>query len=146
MIHSAELAVTLQNRGHRLTAPRRAVWTVLTSSNTHLTAEEIAKRVRARDPGVNLSSVYRSLTLFADLGLVRESHLGAAGPSHWEVAHPDEEFHLKCTNCGRVEHHAGSLVRQIREHLASDHAFQAHRIELLVSGLCSTCAAVSPGS
>lgn len=125
--------------GHRLTAPRRAVWTVLSQSSGHLTVEEIADRVKDRHPGVNLSSVYRSLSLFSDLGLVRESSLGGDRPSHWEVAHPDEQFHLRCSRCGRVDHHAGDLVRRVRDHLAADHGFQAERIELLVSGLCPDC-------
>ena len=136
-----ELAEALRSAGHRLTGPRRAVWSVLTTSGTHLTAEEIASRVQAEDPGVNLSSVYRSLSLLSELGLVRESSLGGNGPSHWELAHPDEQFHLRCSRCGRVEHHAGDLVGRVRDHLATDHGFQAIRVELLVSGLCRSCAA-----
>lgn len=134
-----ELAQALHGAGHRVTAPRLAVWAVLSQSPGHLTAEEIADRVRDQDPGVNLSSVYRSLSLLSDLGLVRESSMGGDRPSHWELAHPDEQFHLRCYRCGRVDHHAGDLVSGIREHLASDHGFAAERIELLVSGLCPSC-------
>lgn len=134
-----ELSQALRSGGHRLTGPRRAVWSVLKASATHLTAEEILRQVREMDPTANLSSVYRSLALFRDLGLVRESSLGDS-PSHWELAHSDEQFHLRCRRCGRVDHHAGDLVRQVRDHLAADHGFQASRIELLVWGLCRSCA------
>lgn len=108
-----------------------------------MTAEEIAEEVRSRDPSVNLSSVYRSLSLFSDLGLVRESNLGSSEATHWEPAHPDEQFHLRCTSCGRVEHHTGDLVAQIDTHLADHHGFRSDRIELLVTGLCETCAGKS---
>ena len=89
---SQELKTALGEAGHRLTGPRLAVWNVLSSTHAHLTADEIASAVRADDPMANLSSVYRSLALFADLGLVRESRLGGAEATHWELAHPDEQF------------------------------------------------------
>lgn len=135
-----ELGVTLREAGHRLTSPRRAVWEVLSESGSHMTAEEIAHRVQEVDPSINLSSVYRSLSLFTELGLVRESTLGSSSASHWELAHSDEQFHLKCVACGRVEHHRGDIVDQVRSHLADEHGFEAMDIELLISGLCKRCA------
>lgn len=142
--HTDELRATLERSGHRVTAPRRAVWEVVSESELHLTADEIAGRVREIDPDVNLSSVYRSLGLFAELGLVRVSSLDSGGPAHWEAAHPDDEFHLRCRSCGRVEHHAGDLVGQIRDHLGEDHGWKAEQVELVVTGLCTDCAALSP--
>lgn len=136
-----ELRSALVTAGYRLTGPRLAVWQVVSGSTAHLTADDIADELRSIDPTVNLSSVYRSLALFEELGLVRESRLGANEATHWEAAHPDEHFHMKCTSCGGVEHHSGSLVAQIEEHLSDHHGFDANRVELLVSGTCSRCAA-----
>jgi Fe2+ or Zn2+ uptake regulation protein len=133
------LKTALGDAGHRMTGPRLAVWGVVASSHSHMTAEEIADAVREADPTVNLSSVYRSLALFSELGLVRESNLGASEAVHWELAHPDEQFHLRCTSCGRVEHHLGDLVGQIEHHLSHHHGFNASRVELLVYGTCRTC-------
>lgn len=139
--HAEQLQKALSDSGHRLTGPRLTVWEVITESTSHLTADEIAATVRAADPTVNLSSVYRSLALFSELGLVRESNLGAGEAIHWELAHPDEQFHLKCTSCGRVEHHTGDLVARIDDHLSREHGFKSERVELLVLGLCEECAA-----
>ena len=72
---TGELEVTLRKSGHRLTGPRRAISTVLAKAGSHLTADEIADRVRTEDPSVNLSSIYRSPSLFSDPGIVRESNL-----------------------------------------------------------------------
>lgn len=138
---SQDLRSALLEAGHRLTGPRLAVWDVVAGSQSHMTAEEIADSVKEIDPTVNLSSVYRSLALFTDLGLVRESNLGANEATHWELAHSDEQFHLKCVRCGRVEHHTGDLVSQVEAHLSRDHGFAADRIELLVSGTCRECSA-----
>lgn len=129
----------LRAGGHRVTGPRIAVWQALVQSNGHLTAEELADRVAAIDPTVNLASVYRSLTLFEELDLVRQSRLGATA-GRWELAHPDEHFHLVCRRCGTVDHHLGSLVQSIKDHLAGGHDFQAENVELIVSGVCAACA------
>ena len=140
MLIEDPLRAALEMEGHRMTAPRRAVWDVVSAADRHLTADEIAARVRVEDPDINLSSVYRSLALFSELGLVRESSLVSGGPSHWEPAHPDNEFHLHCRSCGKVDHHRGDEVDRVRQHLEAQHGWVAERVELLVTGLCSDCA------
>lgn len=129
----------LRSRGHRLTGPRRAVWEVLHSAGEHLTAGQITQRARRAHPEVNRASVYRSLALFAELGLARESNLGMGEASRWETAHLDDQFHLVCECCGRIGHHAGDLVERVRSHLSGEHGFRARRVELHVSGLCGAC-------
>ena len=98
-----------------------------------------ADRVKTQDPSVNLSSIYRSLSLFSHLGIVRESKLGSDTASYWEVAHPDDKFHLRCESCGTVSHHTGDLVDQIRTHLREGHGFHAGGVHLYVTGTCDSC-------
>jgi Fur family transcriptional regulator, ferric uptake regulator len=140
MEHPTEVGDVLREHGYRLTRPREVVWEVLRRAEGHLTAEQIADRADRFTSGVNLASVYRALALLSDLDLVRESRLGTLDAAVWEVAHPDEHFHLVCGSCGQVTHHAGDLVEQVREHLESEHGFDAHAIELVVSGRCASCA------
>lgn len=130
-----------------MTLPRQAVWEVLGVASEHLTVEEIAQRVQRRSPGVHLASVYRSMTLLAELDLVRESQFGD-GVGRWELAHPDEHFHVVGRGCGQVTHHVGDLVERIRGHLVAGHGFEAESVELVVSGRCASCAGgteASPG-
>lgn len=134
-----QISELLRERGHRVTRPRRAVWDVLTRAAGHLTVEEIARRVRREEPGVNLASVYRSLALFSELALVRESRLGDQEASRWEIAHPDEHFHLVCERCGTIDHHVGTLVAEVRDHLRRGHGFEPRDVELTVTGLCADC-------
>ncbi len=134
-----EIGALLREKGHRLTEPRRLVWAVLAASDRHLTANEIAARVNGVDPSVNVSSVYRTLSLFGSLDLIRESNLGVDGSSRWELAHPDEHFHLVCEECGDVEHHAGEIVTRARAHLSGEHGFYARSIELVARGTCADC-------
>ncbi len=135
----ADVTEVLRAHGRRVTRPRRAVWRALVDAEGHLTVEELADRVQEREPGVNLASVYRSLALFEELDLVRESRLGDDGAGRWELAHPDEHFHLVCDVCGEVEHHVGTVVEQVRQHLDEGHGFEAYAVELIVSGRCRNC-------
>lgn len=132
----------LRAEGHRVTGPRRAIWRALTESDGHVTAEELAIHVEQIDPTVNLASVYRSLTLFEELDLVRQSRLGDAA-GRWELAHPDEHFHLVCRRCDEVTHHKGTLVQSVKDHLSDGHGFVAEQVELMVSGLCGRCASAT---
>ena len=133
----------LRGQGYRLTPQRQLVWDVLRQAEHHLTAEEIHERVTERVPEFNVASVYRTLALLAELGLAKEVRLGD-GAGFWETAHPDDEFHLVCGRCERVTHHHGTLVEEVRRHLAGGHGFVAESVDLVVHGLCADCAAGAP--
>lgn len=134
-----DLERALRTHGHRVTEPRRVVWEVLSATDGHLNAQEIAELVRARDSGINVSSVYRTLTLLTDLALVRESRLGDEA-STWEVAHPDDAIHLVCSRCGTVRHHHTELIEDLRHQLAGRGGFRTASIDVRVDGHCLTCA------
>lgn len=122
----------------RMTQPRRLVWEVLTGRNTHMTAQAIAAAVHEKDRTVNTSSVYRTLSLYADLGLARESTFGEDG-SRWEPAHSDEMIHLVCESCETVDHHGGEIVNNMRQHLEADHGFTTTQVSVVVKGVCQKC-------
>ena len=134
-----DVSEVLRARGHRVTRARVAVWEALAGAGSHLTVEEIAQRVGKSEPGTNVASVYRALTLFEQLELARPSRLGSAQGARWELAHPDEHFHLVCQRCGGITHHLGTFVEQVRDHLAVGHGYHASEIQLTVSGCCAAC-------
>ena len=139
MSTTTDVSSVLREHGYRLTSPRLLVWSVLGSSDGHLTADEVTARVNDVDPTVNRSSVYRSLMIFEELDLVRRSHLGIDDSARWEVSHPHDEFHLVCRSCGSIGHHAGELANRIRLHLREQHGFVADGTGLVVSGTCADC-------
>jgi Fur family transcriptional regulator, ferric uptake regulator len=136
---SVDLYRTLREQGHRSTRPRRAVWRVLAHADDHVTVEELDRRLRDAGEEVDLASIYRALALFAELGLARETRLVGEDAARWELAHPDEHFHLVCASCGDVDHHVGSLVEQIRTHLDEGHGFEVADVDLVVTGRCARC-------
>jgi len=138
-----ELTAALRAGGHRLTGPRRAVWAALapigTHEDAHLSVDEVVERTHALRSGIDRATAYRVLALLEELGLVRASQLGSGDAVRWERAHPDEHFHLRCTVCGMVDHHVGTLVATVREHLDAGHGFRADTVELTVHGRCAAC-------
>jgi Fur family ferric uptake transcriptional regulator len=136
------LETLLHARGHRVTDARRAVWLALHEADgTHLSVDELTERIAVRTERIDRASVYRTLSLLEELGLVRATQLSTTDPVRWERAHPDEHFHLQCTGCGQVEHHEGDLVARILEHLDVGHGFAVHAVDLTVTGVCAQCRA-----
>ena len=131
------LEEVLRAGGHRVTSSRRLVWEVLVAADGHLSAQEIAERVWRLDPGINRSSVYRTLALFAELDLVRESNLGDAAT--WEPAHDDSVIHLLCETCGTVHHHDSRAVRRLRDEISQGTGFDAVEIDVRARGRCERC-------
>lgn len=131
-----ELRAALRSVGARTTAPRVAVWHAVQQLTHHATAEELAAAV---GEGADAASVYRTLALFEELGLVRSSRLAGASAAVWERAHAGEHVHLVCTACGRVEHHPGELLQELTEHVDADHGFAVAHAELTVRGSCRSC-------
>lgn len=139
MSTATPLATVLREHGHRATGSRRAVHAVLAMSSGHLSAEQVASLV---DRDISLATVYRALAVLQAVGVARSVRLGEDGSASWELSHSDEHAHLVCTTCGDVDHHVGSAVAHLRDHLDNDHGFAASAVELLVSGTCSACRGV----
>src|SRR5437879_11537430 len=95
----ASVRQRLRDRGLRWTPQRRAVIGVLAATNGHLTGAELVERCRAVDPATIPSTVYRTLDVLEELGLVRHGH-GADGREEFHVAQEPEHGHLYCATCG----------------------------------------------
>jgi Fe2+ or Zn2+ uptake regulation protein len=122
----------------RLTRQRRVIWELLAGRGEHLTADEILARVRQTQPGIARSTVYRALDALEATGDVRAARLG--GPSvRYEVA-PRPHHHAICQVCGRVQHLDEALVGAVEEELLRRARFTPVRTDLVVLGVCSSCA------
>lgn len=129
---------TLQDLGYRLTPQRTLVWDVLRSSGSHLDAEEICRAVQAQFPHVNISTVYRTLDLLVELGLVRETRLGP-NRRFYEVEEEVPHHHLVCEECGAVTHLHDDDLAGLPQHLRDGWGFSLREVSLF--GRCAQCAA-----
>jgi Fur family transcriptional regulator, ferric uptake regulator len=103
----------LAAHGGRRTAARRAIVEALVESGSHITAEDLASRARARTPSVNLSTVYRTLEALEELGIVDHVHFGHGRA----VYHPanEDHHHLVCERCDRVQTLPSHKLRSFAE-------------------------------
>jgi len=128
----------------RMTRQRQAVLEALQRSEVHPTADEVYRIVRRRLPQISLGTVYRSLDMLSESGLIRALELGGAQKRFDAKTHP--HYHARCLSCGRVEdvpiEPAIAMERAARR--ATDYTITGHRLEFV--GLCSRCTTEEKGA
>jgi Fur family transcriptional regulator, ferric uptake regulator len=128
----------LRARGYRLTPQRQLVLEAVGALG-HATPEEIVTEVRRTASGVNISTVYRTLELLEELGLVRHTHLGHGAPTY-SVAGDDDHVHLVCRTCGEVEEADAHLVGDAVARLLTERGFHVDIGHFALFGTCRSCA------
>lgn len=131
----------LKERGYRLTPQRLMVLEAVHNAEHHISAEEICSQVKARYPYANISTVYRTLELLKELGLVTETDLGE-GRVRYHPAEKGRHHHLVCQTCGRIMDLDESFLLPLKEALLRDYEFKASLSHLAISGQCSHCRGV----
>ena len=128
----------LRERGLRVTAQRELVLDAIERLR-HATPDELLVEVQRTSPGVNLSTVYRTLDVLEDVGLITHAHIGHGAPTYHAV---DEHvhIHLVCDRCENVlsipAQEAEPFARQLRD----AHGFHAEISHLAIHGRCRDCA------
>lgn len=128
----------LRGAGHRLTPQRTLILTVLAECGGHLTAEEIHAHARRDYPFLNLSTVYRTLDVLKDVGIVAETDLGS-GRRQFELIGAGQHHHLVCEHCGHTIQVDGEILRPIRDQLNADYGFDARLDHFAIFGTCRAC-------
>ena len=134
----------LRARGLRWTPQRRVLIDVLSGATGHVTGSELIERCRAVDPATVPSTVYRTLAVLEDLGLVSHSH-GHDGREEFHVLPEIEHGHLHCTRCGRTWELAAGEAAAFIVGLQQTHGFSVQVSHLSVGGLCPECRAAAAG-
>lgn len=135
----ADLMDELRSRGLRMTPQRRAIVSEVMRAKGHISPTAIARKVQSDMPGVNASTVYRTLTLLESVGVLQHSHVETGAEYH--RADEAHHVHLTCRNCGQDDElsldEADKLQRLIRNH----HGFVADLTHFAITGLCRDCVA-----
>ncbi len=134
---AADWKATLRERGYRLT-PQRELILGAVHELDHATPDEVLAHVRESASSVNISTVYRTLEVLEELGLVRHAHLSDRAPTYHSVG-GHEHFHLVCRNCQRVISVDVDVASAFVSRLAEDHGFVPDLGHLTVFGRCEEC-------
>ena len=128
----------LKENEYRLTPQRLAVLQVLHEFEGHITAADICSRVRKILPRVNKSTVYRTLELLKELGLVIETDLGDH-QLYYHHAEKGHHHHLICQKCGRTINMDEAILTALKEQLATQYRFVPEIKHMAIFGYCLGC-------
>jgi Fe2+ or Zn2+ uptake regulation protein len=137
---SEELVSALHARGMRVTPQRVVLHRALLELDRHVTADELLESVADRLPNVSLPTIYATLELLEELGMVRR--VQRAGTTLFDPR-TDSHHHLICTACGSIEDLDSVLDTAMLERAAARHGFAPERIEAVVHGRCAACRAAA---
>jgi len=120
-----------------MTRQRKVILEELRRMNSHPSADEIYEVVRRRLPRISLGTVYRNLDMLSELGKIQSLELGGTIKRFdWN---PNEHYHIRCLQCGRVDDAPLAPLKKLEDELYDSTAYEivGHRLEFL--GLCPEC-------
>ncbi|MBA3525275.1 MAG: transcriptional repressor [Geodermatophilaceae bacterium] len=137
----SDLPQALRSRGYRLTPQRQMVLDAVVSLGAG-TVDEIGGVVRRTAPGVNITTVYRTLDLLEELGVVRHRHVGHGAPRYSPAG--DDEVQAVCHGCGDVTDMPAELMGPLARWLASQRGFVLATGHIAMTGTCRNCVDAPP--
>ena len=134
---SGDAIEVLRDRGLRMTPQRRAIVAEIMRTRGHISPTALARKVQGEMPGVNASTVYRTLALLEEIGILSHAHL--EGGAEYHRAEEAGHVHLTCSNCG-AEDDLSLEEAEALSHLIERHSeFLPDLTHFAISGLCAEC-------
>lgn len=133
-----EIAANLRKAGHKVTPQRLMIIRALRESGGHVSAAQIAERVRGEYPVVDLSTVYRTLDVLKRMRIATAIDLGT-GDCLYEWADPEPHHHLVCTECEGTQELDHSFLTDLESRLINELGFAPSLDHFAIFGTCSAC-------
>lgn len=136
-----EIMARLQEHDYKLTPQRQlVVQALLKSSGEHLSAEEVYNMVKRESPDIGLATVYRTLDLLSELGILHKMDFGD-GRARFEFAdEAHHHHHLICVSCGAVAEFGEDLLDSLEDEVERRTGFRVTDHQLKFYGYCRSCA------
>ena len=128
-------------RDHSLpvTHQRDAVAEIVFFADSHLSVSDIERALRARGIQVGKATIYRTLSLLRDAGVVEEHEFGEGFKRYEPIAAQSHHEHLICLGCGRVVEFSSERLDRMKSLIADEHGFRHHHHRLEIYGYCRDC-------
>ena len=135
---------SLKQQGVRLTRQRQILLALIDESGKHLDAETLFQLAKEKDPKLNRVTVYRTLKMLKESGLVDELDLMHYGGDqhYYETRLKQEHAHVICLRCGKVEEFFGEPLQKIRRQVEQNLGFQILLTRTEIGGYCAHCQAL----
>ena len=130
---------TLRQGGYKITPQRRTIIAAITATREHLTPAAVYEVVRQQNPGIGLVTIYRTLEILAELGLICQIHIGGNCRSYLIRRPSEHHHHLICSDCGTVIDFTDCDLHELETRLSKETSFKinGHLLEFL--GQCRKC-------
>lgn len=140
-MNAATFKERLKEKGCKLTTQRRGILDVLIENcDKHLSTEELYALVKERYPEIGLATVYRTVQLFEEMGIIDKLYFDE-GCSRYELSHQEEHHHhhLICSKCNKVFEVENDLLAEIEAHIQDKYRFKVTNHKLTFYGFCEAC-------
>ena len=142
LIDMNALKEDLKKKGYKLTPQRRSIVdTIIDNEGNHLTAEEIYDKVKISCPEIGLATVYRTILLLEELGVISRLDLND-GCSRYEIIHSNEthrHHHLICNTCNKVSEVQTDLLEELEADIEKQYKFKILDHSVKFYGICDEC-------
>lgn len=129
----------LEKHGLKLTAERQALFEELFARHEHLEADELLVRLRARDKKISRATIYRTLDLLVDSGIVGRVRIRESGYRYERMRAGDHHDHLICNECGRVIEFREPRIESLQDEVCDRYGFLALSHSHQLRGICKQC-------
>jgi Fur family ferric uptake transcriptional regulator len=129
---------TLRSHGFRITPQREMIIEAIAHQGNHINAEDVFTLVQQRTQSMNIATVYRTLDLLVEQGLVSRIDLGEGRVMYATTQH-GPHIHLVCRRCGRIIDADQELLSALKDRLETEYQFTADLQHISLLGLCCSC-------
>ena len=128
----------LNGKGGKLTGQRRAVLKAVMTTHEHFSVEELYLALKRERAGISLASLYRTMPILAEAGIVRPLRFGTGMRYEHSFGHEHHD-HLLCLGCGRIIEISAAGLDEVQSKACRNNSFVAESRSLVVRGYCRKC-------
>ncbi len=129
----------LRAKGLKFTPERQLILREVFSTHRHFEVDDLFIRIRHRDKRISRSTLYRTLRIMVECGLLREVIFGERHSHYEHVLGHEHHDHLLCLGCGQVIEFSNASIEDLQEKVCREHEFQAKGHRLQITGYCRKC-------
>ena len=134
-----DLIPQIKKKGHRVTRSRELICKIIEDSgHAHFTVDELYKKVIKKNADIDLATVYRTLELLGEIGLIAHLHQ-AHGSGIYFLKNNENTMHIICLDCNKIIDVSSKSYNKINDLLMNETQFKLIRNNFIYSGVCGNC-------